>query len=241
MFKTIKDLKIKKIKLNNLLNYNNFYEMRANCNNDKKCFFCNDNFYNSEYLFYTNEIIKDHKYFYEFIHYQNTDGYNFCDYIEDSCRIHMPAISLAQYTLIKDKNNVARKVFLFDKNDFNQPQLKNILYIFYITRYNKIEDLELFFKHDLKEYFEDDNDFKEYFKNENMGLKILDKVLSNNSYCFFYFNDCFYDINEDFEDPKKFKNTLREAIFNLIGKEKNIDFFNKEQLPFNLDFHLMCQ
>lgn len=39
MFKTIKDLKIKKIKLNNFLNTNDFYKMRANCNNDKKCFF----------------------------------------------------------------------------------------------------------------------------------------------------------------------------------------------------------
>ena len=232
MFKTIKDLKIKKITMNNLfLNYNKFIKrIECSCNlNEKKCFICNDSFYDSKYLFYTNEIIEGSKYFYEIIYYKNNDvDYNLYDIMVDCENVYVPAIFLAKYTLIKDKNNIIRKVFLFDEHkQYYNIELKNILSIFYAEDYYSISNIKCFFNNK--------------FKNENLKLKVFDKLLNNNSYCFFQFENCFYDINKDFEDPDKFKIILKEAIFNLMGNKKNIDFFNKEQLPFNLDFYLLCK
>ncbi len=187
-----------------------------------------------KYIFYTNKEIKNMKYYYEIIY--STNGlFEYHDILTDGGRNAGPIgiIGLAKYTLIKDKNGKNIRVFKYSEN-FDDPNLgfidKDILKLVITFPEESFKTMANF--------------ILKYIKKDSEKINILNKIANSSTdecYSAFIFDKNSYDIDKDFEDPERFKKILKETIVNFI-KDKNINlvsFLNKEDIPFNLDFHLM--
>lgn len=190
-------------------------------------FLCNNNFNNTEdnnfSLFYTTQKIKDSKYYYEVIFSDDDIKYQFD---ERSTSLN---IIFMEYTLIKDLNNNYIKVFLFQKESFI---IREILKINFLEK-----DCSF-------------NSFSYYIRNikEDKKIHFLNKWLEN-EYKYkliFIFDDHPINIKENFQDHEYISKIFKQKIINYINKcpqdsHAIIGFINKENLPFNLDFHLMTK
>lgn len=193
------------------------------------------NYKKQKYFFYTNKEIKNMKYYYEIIYSTNNELFEYHDLLTDGGEDSDPIgiIGLAKYTLIKDKNGKNIRVFKYSEN-LDEPNLgfidKDILKLI-------ITFPDLNFK-------ETANFILKYIKKDSEKINILNKIANSSTdecYSAFIFDKNSYDLDKDFEDPERFKRILKETIVNFTkNKEINlVSFVNKEDVPFNLDFHLM--
>ena len=192
------------------------------------------NYKKQKYFFYTNKEIKNMKYYYEIIY--STNGlFEYHDLLKDGDEDGDPIgiIGLAKYTLIKDKSGKNIRVFKYSEN-LDEPNLG------FIDK----DILKLIITFPEENFKETANFILKYIKKDSEKINILNKIANNSTnecYSAFIFDKNSYDIDEDFEDPERFKKILKETIVNFT-KDKNINlvsFINKEEVPFNLDFHLM--
>jgi hypothetical protein len=134
-----------------------------------------------------------------------------------------------EYTLVKDLNNNYIKVFLFEKGSF---VIREIL---------KIDFIEKDFSFHLFSYYirKVKEDKKIYYLNKWLENEHKYKLI-------FIFDDQTINIKENFQDYECINKIFKQKIINYIDKYSLhncaiIDFINKENLPFNLDFHLMTK
>jgi hypothetical protein len=195
------------------------------------------NYKKQKYIFYTNKEIKNMKYYYEIIY--STNGlFEYHDLLTEGDANANPIgiIGLAKYTLIKDKSGKNIRVFKYSEN-FDEPNLgfidKDILKLVITFPEESFKTMANF--------------ILKYIKKDSEKINILNKIANNSHnpydecYSAFIFDKNSYDLDKDFEDPERFKKILKETIVNFT-KDKNINlvsFVNKEDVPFNLDFHLM--
>ena len=170
------------------------------------------------------------RYYYEIISAKN-DIYSY--YFDcNKQNNELPIIGLAKYTLVKDKNGKNIKVFVYPENysDINDGFVDKSILKLYLTY------LEL-------EVYEIAGFIKKYIKEDSKKINFIDRLANkssrNENYGAFIFDNISYDIDKDFEDPERFKKILKETIVNFTKNINIVSFINKEQLPFNLDFHLM--
>lgn len=194
------------------------------------------NYKKQKYFFYTNKEIKNMKYYYEII-YSANDLFEYHDMLKDGNSDANPigVIGLAKYTLIKDKRGKNIRVFKYpeDLDEYNLGFMDKDILKLVITF---TEDFKEMAKFILKYVEKDSKKINFLNKIANSSDRIYDEC-----YSAFIFDKNSYDIDKDFEDPERFKKILKETIVNFT-KDKNINlvsFINKEEVPFNLDFHLM--
>ncbi len=194
------------------------------------------NYKKQKYIFYTNKEIKNMKYYYEIIYSENycIDYYNaVVDLCGDKHDDPVEIIGLAKYTLIKDKNGKNIRVFVYPENDSNINQgfiNKDILKLVMTFPEENINEMANF--------------ILKYIEKDSEKINFLNKIANepcNECYSAFIFDKNSYDLDKDFEDSERFKRILKETIVNFTkNKEINlVSFVNKEDVPFNLDFHLM--
>lgn len=216
-------------------NQSYLFNSRSYCDcNLENCFF-NKNFINYKntkyhdkhkcFLYFTNSKIKNKKYYYDIMKSDYSHGLSYLKSNKDS----LSSLYLTQYTLVKDKNNILRKVFLFEKdNVIRKIPIFNFVFINGGTNLYNL----LYLKNELK--INDDFIINKIINGniENKGLLACNFIYKFES-----------NLDNNVENIADFKKELKENILEFIELKKfsNIkkEFFNKENLPFNLNFHLM--
>jgi hypothetical protein len=220
-------------------NQSSLFNSRHYCDcNSKNCFF-NKNFINYKntkyhdkhkcFLYFTNSKIKNKKYYYDIMKsdYNHTLGYL------ESNQYFLSSLFLTQYTLVKDKNNILRKVFLFEKNNLNVIRKTPIFNFILIN-----SGTSLYYLLYAKNEFKINDDF---ITNKIINGNIEEEGLSVVNFTYKFESN----FNNNVENVADFQKELKESILEFIGfkyfSDMKKEFFNKENLPFNLDFHLMTK
>lgn len=222
-------------------NQSYLFNSRSYCDcNLENCFF-NKNFINYKntkyhdkhkcFLYFTNSKIKNKKYYYDIM----KSDYNHTSCYLESNQYSLSSLYLTQYTLVKDKNNILRKVFLFEKDNTIR-KTPIFEYILINGRTN------LYYLLYAKDEFKINNDFiANKIINENINENIEEDGLLAVNFTYKFESN----FNNNVENVADFQQKLKESILEFIEFENfshmKKGFFNKENLPFNLDFHLMTK
>lgn len=228
------------------IDYNNFarneallFNSRFCCDCESKNCFFNKNFVNYKntkygdkgncFLYFTNSKIKNKKYYYDIM---KSDYNHISRYTEANQDPLLPLspLYLTQYTLVKDKNNILRKVFLFKDNLIRKTPIFNFMLINGATN--------LYYLLDLKNEFKVNDDF---IINKIINGNIQDEGLLVFNFIYKFESN----FNNNVENIDDFQKELKENILEFIGLKNFSDikkeFIKKENLPFNLDFYLMTK